>query len=61
MTPPISRGLQSPVVISCPCPALSEDMVVVKRVSLEKLLKDTWDHFGKSYIKDLWIALGKKP
>jgi len=36
-------------------------MVVVKRVSLEKLLKDTWDHFGKSYIKDLWIALGKKP
>ncbi len=46
---------------SCPCSALPEGMVVVRRDDLERLKKDTWDHFGKEYLKRLRAALEKKP
>ena len=38
MTPPISMGIQSPLVITCPCVALPKGTVVVNKEDLNSAL-----------------------
>ena len=61
MTPPISRGPQSPVVISCPCPALPEGMVVVEKWKLESASWLLMETGCISTANSLRAALEKKP
>ena len=64
---PISMGIQSPLVISCPCIALPRGTVVVNKQELENLreLEKRVRHsqIGKCilYICEALAALEKKP
>ena len=62
---PISMGIQSPLVISCPCIALPRGTVVVLREDLEWALdlikvRTTDAKFSPKYLR-LRAALEKKP
>ena len=60
MTPPISMGIQSPLVISCPCVALPKGMVVVRREDIRSILDYREEEFVEARGR-LRAALEKKP
>ena len=61
MTPPISMGIQSPLVISCPCIALPRGMVVVRREDIRSMLDYREnEEFVEARVR-LRVALEKKP
>ena len=57
---PISMGIQSPLVISCPCIALPKGTVVVRREDIRSILDYREEEFVEARVR-LRVALGEKP